>query len=104
MQGKLMLLLILLSGDYEINKIKADFHLKTIGVQQVRGAIAEVRITKSFRIENVSGYFMKLGLQVIENSLALFFNTSIETTKFHDSWKIPRVTPIFKDEDKAEKS
>ena len=32
------------------------------------------------------------------------FNTSLETSQFPDSWKNARITPIFKDGDKAEKS
>ena len=47
---------------------------------------------------------MKLALPFIENSLAVLFNTSIETSQFPDSWKVGRVAPIFKDGDKTEKS
>ena len=32
------------------------------------------------------------------------FNISIETSRFPDSWKVARVTPIFKDGDRADKS
>ena len=46
---------------------------------------------------------MKLALPYIENSLAFLFNTSIETSQFPDSWKVARITPIFKDGDKTEK-
>ena len=47
---------------------------------------------------------MKLALPFIGNSLAALFNTSIETSQFPDSWKVARVTPIFKEGDKTEKS
>ena len=47
---------------------------------------------------------MKLALPCIENSLAFLFNTSIETSQLPDSWKVARITPIFKDGDKTEKS
>ena len=40
----------------------------------------------------------------IENSLACLFNTSLATSQFPDSWKLARVTPIFKEGDKTEKS
>ena len=52
----------------------------------------------------MSSYFLKLALPFIENSLAFLFNTSIETSQFPDSWKVARVTPIFKEGDKTEKS
>ena len=47
---------------------------------------------------------MKLALPYIENLLAFLFNTSIETSQFPDSWKVARITPIFKEGDKTEKS
>ena len=40
----------------------------------------------------------------IEKSLVFLFNTSIETSQFPDSWKVARITPIFKDGDRTEKS
>ena len=36
--------------------------------------------------------------------MAFLFNTSIETSQFPDSWKVARITPIFKDGDRTEKS
>ena len=60
--------------------------------------------TKSFGTDNISSYFLKLALPFIENSLAILFNTSIETSRFPDSWKVARVTQIFKDGDKTDRS
>ena len=90
----------LLSGEYEVNKDKAKFHFKTVELN----AFAKVKTAKSFGIDNISSYFMKLALPYIENSLAFLFNTSIETSQFPDSWKVARITPIFKDGDGTEKS
>ena len=94
----------LLSGDFEMNKAKAKFHFRTIEVQEIRDAFAKVKTAKSFGIDNISSYFLKLALPFIENSLAFMFNTSIETSMFPDSWKIARVTPIYKNGDRADKS
>ena len=79
-----------------MNKTKAKFHFRTIEVQKIRDAFAKVKTAKSFGIDNISSYFLKLALPFIENSLAFMFNTSIETSRFPDSWKIARVTPIYK--------
>ena len=95
---------LLLAGDFEINKHKATFRLRTSEVQEIRDAFATVKTAKSFGTDNISSYFLKLALPFIENSLAFLFNTSIETSRFPDSWKVARVTPIFKDGDKTEKS
>ena len=94
----------LFAGDYEINKPKATFHFRTIEVHEIRDAFATVKTAKSFGTDNISSYLLKLTLLFIENSLAFLFNTSIETICFPDSWKVARVTPIFKDGDKTDKS
>ena len=94
----------LLAGDYEISKNRAEFHFKTIDVQQIRDAFAKVKTAKSFGVDNISGYFLKLALPFIENSLALLFKTSTETSQFPDAWKVARVTPIYKDGARTEKS
>ena len=78
----------LLSGDFEMNKTKAKFHFRTIEVHEIRDAFAKVKTAKSFGIDNISSYFLKLALPVIENSLAFMFNTSIATSMFPDAWKI----------------
>ena len=87
-----------------LNKDRAEFNFKTIEVKDIRAAFAKVKTAKSFGIDNISSYFLKLALPFIGNSLAALFNTSIETSQFPDSWKVARVTPIFKEGDKTEKS
>ena len=94
----------LLSGEYEVNKDKVKFYFKAIELKDIRDAFSKVKTAKSFGTDNISSYFMKLALPYIENSLAFLFNKSIETSQFPDSWKVARITPIFKDGDKTEKS
>ena len=94
----------LLTGEYEVNANKAKFNFKTIEVKEIRAAFAKIKTAKSFGIDNISCYFLKLALPFIENSLAFLFNTSIETSQFPDSWTVARVTPIFKNRDRTEKS
>ena len=94
----------LLSGEYEVNKDKAKFHFKIIELKDIRDAFAKVKTTKSFGIDNLSSYLMKLALPYIENSLACLFSISIETSQFPDSWKVARITPIFKDGDNTVQS
>ena len=63
-----------------------------------------LNFSKSFGDDGISNYFLKLALPFIEDSLVYLFNTSFETSLFPDPWKIARVSPIFKDGDKTEKS
>ena len=94
----------LLSGEYEINKDKTKFNFKTIEVKDIRDVFAKVKTTMSFGNDNIFSYLLKLALPYIGNSLAFLFNTSIETSQFSTSWKVARITPIFNDVDKTEKS
>ena len=94
----------LLSGEYHINEKSEKFNFRPIYVQDIRDALANIKTSKSFGNDNISYFFLKLALPYIENSLALLFNTSIETRIFPDAWKLARVTPIFKEGDKDDKS
>ena len=86
----------LLSGNFKINKTNAKFHFRTIQVQEVRDAFTTVKTAKSFGVDNISSFFLKLALPSIENSLALLFNTSVETSAFPDLWKNARGYSCFK--------
>ena len=66
-------------------------------MQEIRDAFATIKTAKSFGTDNISSYSLQLALPFIENSLAFVFDTSIETSRFPDSWKVARVTSIFKD-------
>ena len=87
-----------------MKSMKAKFSFKTIEVKEIRAAFAKIKTKKSFGIDNISSYSLKLALPFIENTLAFLFNTFIETSQFPDSRKVARVTPIFKDRDRTEKS
>ena len=88
-----------------MNKKKRIFNFRTINIEEIRDAIAKFKATKSFGIDHISSYFLKLADPYFENFLPFFiFNTSLETSVFPDIWKVARVTPIFKDGDKTDKS
>ena len=72
--------------------------------RDVREAINKVKTSKGYGTDGISSYFLKLALPFIEHSLVLMFNKSLGTASFPDSWKTARVTPIFKDGKKDEKS
>ena len=52
----------------------------------------------------ISQFNSQHALPCVENSLAILFNTSIETITFPDAWKLARVTPIFKERGKDDNS
>ena len=75
-----------------------------VSEQNIGDAIGRIRTAKSFGHDNISSYFLKQALPLISGSLARLFNIAIETSTFPDAWKIARVTPIFREGEKCEKS
>ena len=90
--------------NYFLNSDAAKFAFKSIHAEQIKEAIGKLKTSKSFGDDGISSYFLKLAMPFIEDSLVYLFNTSLETSQFPDPWKIARVSPIFKDGDKTEKS
>ena len=90
--------------DYFKNSNAAIFTFKSIHAQQIREVIDKLKTSKSFGNDGTPSYFLKLAMPYIEDSLVYLFNASLETSQFPDPWKIARVSPIFKDGDKTEKS
>ena len=94
----------ILSGKYRLNPKSSSFKFSPLLVRDVREAINKVKTSKGYGTDGISSYFLKLALPFIEHSLVLMFNKSLGTASFPDSWKTARVTPIFKDGKKDEKS
>ena len=94
----------IVTGKYNLNPHNKQFIFRPLGVHDIREAMVKIKTSKSFGSDKISSYFLKLAIPFLERSLALIFNTSLETSHFPDSWKNARITPIFKEGDKAEKS
>lgn len=92
-----------LSGDYGDTNNIAGFRSRTIEVRKSGMHLPRLKL-QSFGNENISCYFLKLALPLIENSLVCLFNISLVASQFPDSWKLARVTPIFKEGGKTENS
>ena len=90
--------------DYFQNSNDVKFTFKSIHAPQIREATGMLKTSKSFGDDGISSYFLKLAMPYVEDSLVYLFNTSLETNQFPDPWKIARVSPIFKDANKIEKS
>ena len=46
--------------------------------------MVKIKASKSFGSDKISSYFLELAIPFIERSLALIFNTSLETSHFAD--------------------
>ena len=94
----------LLAGDNVVNKKNSRFKFKHISTLDIRDAIVNLKTAKSFGNDTISSYFLTLALPFMETSLAIMFNTSIETSQFPNLWKLARITPIFKGGNRSDKS
>ena len=51
---------------------------------------------RSFGVDGISSYFLKIAAPVISKSLAKIFNKSLLVGSFPEGWKVSKVAPIFK--------
>ena len=93
----------LLSKEICINGDGRIFDFREINEGDIHQTVSRIRV-KSFGNDNISGYFLKIAFPYSCRILMLIFNTSLETSAFPVSWKIARVTPIYKEGDKSERS
>ena len=94
----------MLTGKYNLNPDNKRFNFRPIVVQDIRDAMGKIKTSKSLGSDNIPSYFLKLATPYIENALVFMFNTSLETSQFPDCWKNARITLIFKEGDRAERS
>ena len=56
----------------------------------------KLKTSKSFGLDLISSYFLKLGMPIFASSLSQIFNLSMSRGIFPDSWKVARVAPVHK--------
>ena len=55
-------------------------------------------------MDSISSFFLKKSMPILANGLCQTFKMSLSTGQFPDSWKVARVTPIYKDGSSSENS
>ena len=67
--------------------------------------LQEVNVAKATGHDNIANKILKIAAPVISESLADLFNLSITTNTFPDhSWKVAKVFPLFKSEERNDPS
>ena len=72
-----------------------SFHFYEINYLHIREVINDIKASKGFGNDNISGCFLKLALPYISCSLVYMFNKSIVKGEFPTRWKMARVIPVF---------
>ena len=67
-----------------------------INTKAVKNAISRLKPKRSFGVDGISSYFLKIAAPVISKSLAKIFNKSLLVGSFPVGWKISKVAPIFR--------
>ena len=65
--------------------------------EELSRIVSKFKTSQSYGLDGISSFFVKIGMPVIAPSLCCIFNTSISQGRFPGSWKIAKVTPIYKD-------
>ena len=75
---------------------KSVFKFTEVNIKAVQNAMSRFKPKRSFGIDGISSYFLKIAAPVISKSLAKIFNKSLLVGSFPEGWKISKVAPIFK--------
>ena len=64
----------LLSGDLSLNKNSTRFRFRAITPAHLMKAMQKFKVSKSFGIDSISSYFLKIGMPVLAPVLSTIFN------------------------------
>ena len=87
-------------GDLD-NRPNSIFHFSEIGVDQVLTNSKQLEASKATGIDKIPARILKISANIIAPSLTAIFNLSLHTGIFISDWKLARVQPIYKSEDRT---
>ena len=89
-----------LSHHYDITNPsngREQFKFVAINKRTTEKAFNKIKTLHGSGLDNIASYFLKVAFPAISDSLCDIFNLSLSCRVFPDSWKVPRVAPIFKE-------
>ena len=78
------------------------FNFISITLQEIIIALNEIKCSKSPGIDGISINLLKDASNIVAWPLMNIFNVSLRRTIFPNDWNIAKVTPIFKEGNKAD--
>ena len=85
-----------------VTPVSNSFTFKNISKEELSYGISSMKTSKSAGIDKILIRLMQGAGSTILESLHYIFNLSLNTGVFPNDWKIARVTPIYKSEDKTD--
>ena len=87
-------------GDFD-NRTNSIFHFSEISVDQVLTNLKQLEASKVTGIDKIPANILKISVNIIAPSLTAIFNLSLHIGIFISDWKLARVQPIYKSEDRT---
>ena len=78
------------------------FRFQHVNYDMVYNLLQKMDTSKATGLDGISPTILKLAAPVISKFLTEIFNKSIDTGIFPDSWKVSKVLPLFKKDDKLD--
>ena len=78
------------------------FNFTSITLQEIIVALNEIKCSKSPGIDGISIRLLKDASNIVAGPLMNIFNVSLQRAIFPNDWKLAKVTPIFKEGNKAD--
>ena len=77
------------------------FTLADIDVNNVALSLSNLKTSKATGMDNIPAKILKMSLYIIAPSLTAIFNPSLESGVYVDEWKLARVIPIYKSDNRT---
>ena len=88
------------NSERDVNPPKEYFHFSDITIDNVFIRLQKLNASKATGMDGIPAKILKVIASFIAPSLTFIFNLSIRTGTYIDEWKLARVIPIYKSEDK----
>ena len=76
------------------------FHFRTISVTSVALRLSKLLASKSTGMDTIPAKVLKITANIIAPSLTYIFNISLQSGIYVDDWKLAKIIPIYKSEDR----
>ena len=87
--------------DFLQSRGELEFKLNVVSPEDVTQLLSTLKCNKATGLDKISGKFLKEAATSIANPLCSIFNQSIISGIFPDEWKLARVSPIYKKDEKS---
>ena len=87
-----------------VNQASSNFAFNTISCESVTKKIKELKPNKAVGLDKVSSRMLKDAADIVAPSLTSLFNISINNGCFPSTWKLAKISPLFKKGSKQDPS